>query len=81
MKRNKSAIMSVNDVNVVCVVDVVCVFYVNNESYENNENNVNVIQRKPIIEVVIALRSHPFPFRTGSLSSASPMVLHCVVGE
>ena len=63
-------------VNVVCVVDVVCVFYVNNESYENNENNVNVIQRKPIIEVVIALRSHPFPFRTGSLSSATPMVLH-----
>ena len=33
------------------------------------------------IKVVIALRSHPFPFRTGSLSSASPMVLHCVVGE
>ena len=63
-------------VNVVCVVDVVCIFYVNNESYENNENNVNVIQRKPIIEVVIALRSHPFPFRTGSLSSATPMVLH-----
>ena len=30
--------------------------------------------------MVIALRSHPFPFRTGSLSSASPMVLRCIVG-
>ena len=28
------------------------------------------------IKVVILLRSHPFPFRTGSLSSVKPMVLH-----
>ena len=33
------------------------------------------------IKVVIAARSHLFPFRTEKLSSLTPMVLHLVVGE
>ena len=39
------------------------------------------IYRVDKIKVVIAARSHLFPFRTEKLSSLTPMVLHLVVGE
>ena len=32
-------------------------------------------------QVVIAVRSHLFPFRTEKLSSLAPMVLQCNAGE
>ena len=35
----------------------------------------------PHYQVVIAVRSHLFPFRTEKLSSLAPMVLQCNAGE
>ena len=40
-----------------------------------------LLERVDKIKVVIAVRSHLFPFRTEKLSSLTPMVLHLVVGE
>ena len=48
-------------------------------SVDERETLLNLLVDK--IKVVIAARSHLFPFRTEKLSSLTPMVLHLVVGE
>ena len=40
-----------------------------------------VLDMSNLIEVLLAVRFHLFPFRTEKLSSLTPMVLRCNVGE
>ena len=40
-----------------------------------------VLDMSNLIQVLLAVRFHLFPFRTEKLSSLTPMVLRCNVGE
>ncbi len=53
---------------------------------QNKTNNLSTrqlksCQLKKIHQVVIAVGSHLFPFRTEKLSPLAPMVLQCNAGE